>query len=178
MAAKKRSGVARKKTAKKSAVAKPKKRAAARSGRKKATATKKKSTAKKSTAKKSTAKKTGARSAASRSADRARVSTQSYELRDLAKKHRVTTDLVRQAIERAGHMRNDVEATIRAMKEHNRVEDRLLVSHQPHEIAHLAKKFGVSRNQVAAVVARVGASRQKVEAELELVKAGATNQPR
>lgn len=128
---------------------------------------KKKATAKKATAKKAVAKKAakgGSKKASA--ADRARVSKQGHELAYVAKKFGVDEKVVTRAIAKVGHMRDAVYAEIKQFKARSAAADKALVSSQRHEVALLAKKFGVSNAAVAAAVKTHGRSRKKVEAAL------------
>ena len=129
---------------------------------------KKKAAPKKAVAKKAVAKKTakrGAKKAAS-AADRARVSKQSYEVAYVAKKFGVDEKVVTRAIAKVGNMREAVYAELKKFKARSAAADKALVSSQRHEVAFLAKKFGVSSSEVAAAVKAHGRSRKKVEAAL------------
>jgi Protein of unknown function (DUF3606) len=150
MAAKKKAKVSKKPAAKKTV---------------KKTAAPKKVGAKKPAAKKSPAKKAAAKKASSK-ADRARVSTEPHEVAYVAKKHNVSNEVVLAAIKRVGHLRVDVEAAIAETKKRSAAMDRALVSHEPHEVAHLADKFNVSNEAVVAAIDEHGSSRKKVEAAL------------
>ena len=44
--------------------------------------------------------------------------------------------------------------------------DKKLVSRQPHELEHLARKYGVSVERVKEVMKQTGRSRKQIEAEL------------
>jgi hypothetical protein len=116
---------------------------------------------------KATAKKAArTTSAASRAADRARVSTQTHEVAYVAKKFGVDAKVVTKAIAKVGNMREDVYAAIRTFKARSRAADKAQVSRQPHEIAHLARKFNLTTDEVLAAVDEHGRSRKKVEAAL------------
>jgi Protein of unknown function (DUF3606) len=135
--------------------------------KKKAKVTKKpvaKKTVKK-TVKKAAPKKAAPKKASTK-ADRARVSTEPHEVAYVAKKHNVSNDVVLAAIKRVGHMRVDVEAAIAETKKRSAAMDRALVSHEPHEVAHLAGKFNVSNEAVVAALDEHGPSRKNVEAAL------------
>jgi histone H1/5 len=159
--AKKKKSVARKPVARKKTVA-----------RKKAVARKKKvagkAAARKSAARKTAARKTvrSARSTASRAADRARVSKQPSELAYVARKFGVGREVVLKAIARAGNMRTAVYAALKTYKARSRAADRAKVSRQPHEVAHLVRKFGTTSEAVLAALDSQGSSRKKVEAAL------------
>ena len=103
---------------------------------------------------------------ASRAADRARVSKQGHELAYVAKKFGVDQKVVSNAIAKVGNMRVDVYAALKSYIARSKAADRALVSREPHEIAHLAKKFNMAKSAVLAVVTEHGPSRKKVEAAL------------
>ncbi len=156
---------------KKKAVARKKPVAARKAGtRKKVAAAKKPAARKKAVARKP------ARSSASRAADRARVSKQPAELAYVARKFGVGKDVVVKAIARAGNMRTAVYAALKTYKARSRAADRAKVSRQPHEVAHLARKFGTTGEAVLAALESQGSSRTKVEAALA-ANAPAANSP-
>lgn len=107
----------------------------------------------------------GAKKAAS-AADRARVSKQSYEVAYVAKKFGVDEKVVTRAIAKVGNMREAVYAELKKFKARSAAADKALVSSQRHEVAFLARKFGVSSSDVTAAVKAHGRSRKKVEAAL------------
>ncbi len=125
----------------------------------------KKAVAKKAAAKKPAAKKKSARAAASQ-ADRARVSKQGHEVTYVAKKFGVDEKVVTRAIAKVGNGREAVYAEIKKFKVRSAAADKAQVSTQAHEVAHLAKKFGVTDEAVLSAIKTSGRSRKKVESTL------------
>ena len=127
-----------------------------------------KKVARKKVARKAVARKStrSARSTASRAADRARVSKQPAELAYVARKFGVGKEVVAKAIARVGNMRTAVYAALKTYKARSRAADRAKVSRQPHEVAHVARKFGTTSAAVLAALDAQGSSRKKVEAAL------------
>lgn len=117
-------------------------------------------------AKKTTKAKKVTKSATARAADRARVSSEGHELAYVAKKHGVDEAVVKRIIKRVGNMRTAVEKELAAFKKRSKAADRALVSKEPHELAYLAKKFGISSDEALAAVEKHGPSRKKIEAAL------------
>lgn len=149
------------------------KRSVKAAGKKTAT---KKAVTKKTVSKKTATKKTAARKAAggtkkaaraaASKADRARVSKQGHEVAYVAKKFGVDEKAVTRAIAKVGNGREAVYAELKKSKARSAAADKALVSQQAHEVAHLAKKFGVTGEAVLTAIKTTGRSRKKVEAAL------------